>query len=199
MYKSFFKPLTDYTVSGAMLLVLAPVWLLVALLVKLDSPGPVLFTQDRLGKNGRIFKIYKFRTMFHSKREVEGQVFMDNPEITRLGKLLRRSKLDEIPQLFNILKGDMSLIGPRPSLPDLQERFDENGMFRIKVKPGVTNYAAINGSIFLTWPERWVYDRFYVEHQSFLLDLEIILKTIMVVLFGDKIFLSKGDENKKSK
>lgn len=197
MYKSFFKPLIDYTVSGAMLLVLAPVWLLVALLVKLDSPGPVLFTQDRLGKNGRIFKIYKFRTMFHRKREVEGQVFMDNPEITRLGKFLRRSKLDEIPQLFNILKGDMSLIGPRPSLPDLQERFDENGAYRIKVKPGVSNYAAINGSIFLTWPERWVFDRYYVEHQSFLLDVEIVLKTVVVVFFGDKVFLKKKDENQK--
>ncbi len=197
MYKSFFKPLIDYSVSGAMLLVLAPVWLLVALLVKLDSPGPVLFTQDRLGKNGRIFKIYKFRTMLHRKREVEGQVFMGNPEITLIGKFLRRSKLDEIPQLFNILKGDMSLIGPRPSLPDLKERFDDNGVYRIKVKPGVSNYAAINGSIFLTWPERWVFDRYYVEHQSFLLDVEIVLKTVVVVFFGDKVFLKKKDENQE--
>lgn len=197
MYKSFFKPLIDYSVSGAMLLLLSPIWLLVALLIKLDSPGPVLFTQERLGKNGRTFKIYKFRTMFYRERELEGQVFIDNPEITRLGKFLRRSKLDEIPQLFNILIGDMSLIGPRPSLPDLQERFDENGAFRIKVKPGVSNYAAINGSIFLTWPERWVYDRYYVEHQSFMLDLEIVLKTVVVVFLGDKVFLKEKDENQE--
>lgn len=195
MYKLIIKPFIDYLVSGMMLFLLSPILLLIAFIIRLDSPGPALFTQERLGKNGKIFKIYKFRTMFHRKRYAESQVFMDNPEITRLGKFLRRSKLDELPQLVNVLKGDMSLIGPRPCLPNLQKSFDENGIVRIKVKPGLSNYAAINGSIYLSWPERWVFDRYYVEHQSFLLDMEIVLKTIVVVFLGEKVFLKADDQN----
>jgi len=195
MYKLIIKPFIDYLVSGMMLFLLSPILLLIAFIIRLDSPGPALFTQERLGKNGKIFKIYKFRTMFHRNRYAESQVFMDNPEITCLGKFLRRSKLDELPQLVNVLKGDMSLIGPRPCLPNLQKSFDENGIVRIKVKPGLSNYAAINGSIYLSWPERWVFDRYYVEHQSFLLDMEIVLKTIVVVFLGEKVFLKADDQN----
>jgi undecaprenyl phosphate N,N'-diacetylbacillosamine 1-phosphate transferase len=191
MYKYYFKPLIDYIISIILLLMLCPLIFILAILIKIDSKGPVFFTQERLGKDGKIFNIIKFRTMFDRKMRSGGQVFMDHPEITRLGKFLRRSKLDEIPQLINILKGDMSIIGPRPSLPDLQERFDENGIFRIKVKPGLSNYAAINGSIYLSWPERWVYDRYYVEHLSLFLDVKIVIMTCIVVIFGDKVFLKK--------
>jgi lipopolysaccharide/colanic/teichoic acid biosynthesis glycosyltransferase len=167
--------------------------LLVALVVKMDSPGPVIFMQDRLGMNYRVFRLYKFRTMTNNKNRANKQTFANDPEITRIGKFLRRSKLDELPQLFNILNGDMSFVGPRPSLPDLQHKFNEDGKVRIQVKPGLTNLAAVNGSIFLTWPERWVYDRKYVEEQSFLLDMTIMLKTVVVVIMGESFYHKKKD------
>lgn len=171
-----------------MFIIALPVMLLVALLVKLDSRGPVLFMQERLGMNYRVFRVYKFRTMTHVKDRQARQIFDGDPEVTRIGVYLRRLKLDELPQLWNVLNGDMSFVGPRPSLPNLQERFNEDGKMRLLVKPGLTGLAQVNGSIYLSWPERWVYDRKYVEQQNFLMDMGIMLKTVIVVLFGEKIF-----------
>lgn len=193
IYRNSIKPFFDFTVSLTLLILASPIMLLVALVVKLDSPGPVIFMQDRLGMNYRVFRLYKFRTMTNNKNRASKQTFANDPEITRIGKFLRRSKLDELPQLFNILSGDMSFVGPRPSLPDLQNKFNEDGKVRIQVKPGLTNLAAVNGSIFLTWPERWVYDRKYVEEQGFLLDMSIMLKTVVVVIMGERFYHKKKD------
>ena len=194
MYRQIVKPFFDITCALVLLIMALPVMLIVAILIRLDSSGPVIFMQERLGLNYRVFRLYKFRTMTHTQNRVKKQTFADDPEITGIGKFLRRSKLDELPQLFNIVNGDMSFVGPRPSLPDLQNRFDENGRERVKVKPGLSSLAAVSGGIFLTWPERWVYDRFYVENQSLWMDLRIIGKTVFVVLFGEKHFLKKPAE-----
>ncbi len=191
IYKQFFKPLIDYTLAILGIILVSPILIVSAILIKLESPGPIIFTQQRLGLNCRVFKVYKFRSMTDKKREFDKQVFEGDPEVTKLGFYLRRLKIDELPQLFNILKGDMSLVGPRPSLPNLKDKFNEDGEFRVKVKPGVTNLAAVNGSIYLSWPERWVYDRYYVENLTFILDLEIIFKTVLVLFLGEKFFIKK--------
>lgn len=188
MYRKIIKPFFDFSAGLVLFIIAFPVMLVVALLVRLDSRGPVLFMQERLGMNYRVFRVYKFRTMTHVKERQARQIFDGDPEVTRIGVYLRRLKLDELPQLWNVLNGDMSFVGPRPSLPNLQERFNEDGKMRLMVKPGLTGLAQVNGSIYLTWPERWVYDRKYVEQQSFLMDMGIMLKTVIVVLFGEKIF-----------
>lgn len=192
IYKRFFKPLIDYLLAIIGIILVLPILILTAILIKLESPGPIIFTQERLGLNFKVFKVYKFRSMTHKKREFDKQIFEGDPEVTELGNYLRRLKIDELPQLFNILKGDMSLVGPRPSLPNLKDKFNEDGEYRVKVKPGVTNLAAVNGSIYLSWPERWVFDRYYVENLSFKLDLEIIFKTILVVFMGENYFNKKN-------
>lgn len=191
IYKNLLKPFLDYFLAIIGILVVSPIFILTAIFIKLESNGPILFTQERLGRNGRIFKLYKFRSMTNKKRDANKQIFEGDPEVTLVGSIIRRLKIDELPQLINIILGDMSLVGPRPSLPNLKEKFNEDGEFRIKVKPGCTNLAAVNGSIYLTWPERWVFDRYYVENLTFALDVEIIFKTFIVVFFGEKIFLKK--------
>jgi lipopolysaccharide/colanic/teichoic acid biosynthesis glycosyltransferase len=130
--------------------------------------------------------------MTQNPNRIEKQTLQDDPELTKLGKFIRRFKIDELPQLWNIVKGDMSFIGPRPCLPTLAEKFDENGKTRIMVRPGLTGLAQINGNINLTWPERWVYDRQYVESLSFTLDCKIIMKTVAVVLLGENRFTRKS-------
>ncbi|WP_247869543.1 sugar transferase [Herbaspirillum sp. ST 5-3] len=176
----------DVLAAFVLLLLVAPILLLTAVLLKLDSPGPILFTQKRLGLNGRIFDLYKFRSMVDVPRTPARQVYGGDPEVTRVGKFIRRFKIDELPQLLNVLKGDMSIVGPRPCLPDLQAEFDENGRSRIAVRPGLTGLAQVNGNIFLSWPERWRLDRMYVDNLSFATDCQILWKTVFVVLLGEK-------------
>lgn len=190
-YQKFFKPFLDYFFSIISVFLLSPIFILTAILIRVESKGPVLYVQERLGKNGRIFNLYKFRSMIHQTRDVSLQVFDDNSEITSVGKILRRFKIDELPQLFNVILGDMSLVGPRPSLPNLRENFNNDGEIRIKVKPGCANLATVNGGIYLSWPERWVFDRYYIEHLTFFLDMKIICKTIIVVFLGERFFFKK--------
>jgi lipopolysaccharide/colanic/teichoic acid biosynthesis glycosyltransferase len=186
MYRIFLKRPFDVLAAFVLLLLVAPILLLTAVLLKLDSPGPILFTQKRLGLNGRIFDLYKFRSMVDVPRTPARQVYGGDPEVTRVGKFIRRFKIDELPQLLNVLKGDMSIVGPRPCLPDLQAEFDENGRSRIAVRPGLTGLAQVNGNIFLSWPERWRLDRMYVDNLSFVTDCRILWKTVFVVLLGEK-------------
>ncbi len=180
------KRIFDILVSGLVLLLLLPLLVLVIVMIKLTSKGPVFFLQERLGKEGRLFQVYKFRTMTDKPRNFNKQVTTETLEVTFIGQFIRRLKIDELPQLFNVLIGDMSLVGPRPCLPELLNDFNENGAYRLRVRPGLTGLAQVNGNIYLSWDERWVLDRKYVENQSLWLDFTILLKTVLVVLLGEK-------------
>lgn len=177
----------DFLISILILIIISPLLIITAVLVKTTSKGPLFFKQERVGKKGRLFSVYKFRTMVDDKyRDLSKQTFNNDAEITKVGKVIRRLKIDELPQLFNVVKGDMSLVGPRPCLPALVKEFDESGKKRLLVRPGLTGLAQVNGNIYLSWEERWKFDRKYVEQQSFLLDLKILSKTALIVLLGEK-------------
>jgi lipopolysaccharide/colanic/teichoic acid biosynthesis glycosyltransferase len=181
----------DIIVAFAALIALSPLILLSLIIVKLDSKGPIFFYQDRLGLNGKIFRVLKIRTMTDLKRIPNKEILHGDAEVTTVGAFLRRFKIDELPQLINVLKGDMSIVGPRPGLPSQKDEFDCNGIKRLLVRPGLTGLAQINGNIYLTWPERWKYDRNYVDNVSFLLDAKIILKTVRILLQGEQKFLKR--------
>lgn len=175
-------------VAGLLLvLLLSPVLLLVAVLVKLTSPGPVFFTQDRAGKDARVFRLVKFRTMRGDRKpDPKELVPLHHPDITALGYVLRRFKLDEFPQLFNVIKGDMSLVGPRPTLPDQAAAYDAFRRRRLLVRPGITGLAQVYGNSLMPWDERILYDIAYVRRCGFFLDLSILLRTILVVFVGER-------------
>lgn len=191
MYRNFFKRVIDLISSFTVLIILFPVLALAALLIALGSEGPIFFFQDRLGYKGKTIRLYKFRTMTHKERKVAKEVFKGDAEVTWIGHYLRRFKIDELPQLINVLLGDMSVVGPRPGLPNMLNEFNEDGKARLLVKPGLTGLAQVNGNIYLSWPERWKYDRYYVENLSFWLDIKIVLKTVAIVLRGEEKFLKK--------
>ncbi len=176
----------DFLISIFILIIISPLLIITAVLIKLTSEGPLFFKQERVGKKGRLFSVYKFRTMTDKIRDLSKQTFNDDAEITKVGRVIRRLKIDELPQLLNVVKGDMSLVGPRPSLPSLVKEFNESGKKRVLVRPGLTGLAQVNGNIYLTWEERWEFDRKYVEEQSLFLDLKILSKTALIVLFGEK-------------
>lgn len=180
------KRLFDLLISGVAIVLLSPLFLLSVFIIKLTSKGPVFYFQERLGKGGKTFQVYKFRTMTNTSRKLDVQVDSSNNEVTLYGKFARRLKIDELPQLFNVLNGDMSIVGPRPCLPSLESEFNEDGKKRLQVRPGLTGVAQVNGNIYLSWEERWKYDRYYVENQSFMLDLKIIARTVVVVVLGEK-------------
>ncbi len=176
----------DFLISIFLLAILSPLLIITAISIKMSSKGPLLFKQQRVGKNGKLFSVYKFRTMIDKVRSFDKQTFNGDAEVTAVGKIVRRLKIDELPQLLNVVKGDMSLIGPRPCLPALVKDFNESGKKRLLVRPGLTGLAQVNGNIYLTWEERWEFDKKYVEQQSFSLDFKIISKTVCIVLFGEK-------------
>jgi exopolysaccharide biosynthesis polyprenyl glycosylphosphotransferase len=187
------KEVFDKIVSFISLVVLLPLFLVVAILIKLDSPGPVFFLQDRVGKDGKIFKVFKFRTMTSDAPEKTKGKYIDksNPYVTRVGKILRRTGVDELPQLINVLKGEMSLVGPRPTLPYQVAKYNEYQRKRLLMKPGITSWALIHGRNKLTWPERIEYDVWYVEHWSFWLDIKILFKTVWVVASGEGLYAER--------
>ena len=189
IYRNYLKRIIDFILTFVILVFLALPFLIIALIIKLESAGPVFFRQERLGKDKEIFNVYKFRTMTNKKRVVE-QTYKDNAEITRIGYYLRRFKIDEMPQILNVLNGDMSIIGPRPCLPNITEKYGLDD-YRFQVQPGLSSIAGVNGSIFLTWEEKWWYDKYYVEHLSFGLDLKIFFKTFLVIILGEEKFLRK--------
>lgn len=182
------KYILDCVLAVIILLVLAPFLLVVAVLIRSESPGPVLFIQKRPGYHGKVFDVFKFRTMYvGSERMVKGQeVTKSDPRITGVGKVLRRLKIDEIPQLFNVLLGHMSLIGPRPERIESLQDYDEVIKKRLNMRPGMTGLAQVSGNIYISLTQRYRYDVFYVENYSLLLDLRILLRTIGVVLFGEE-------------
>ncbi len=190
-YRAFGKRLLDLCLSASVLLSVAPLFAAIAVLIKLTSRGPVFFVQERLGRGGTTFRTYKFRTMTDRLRVSHQEIFGKTDEVTAVGYWLRRFKLDELPQLWNIFNGDMSLVGPRPALPTQLAEYTDLAHCRLLERPGLTGLAQVHGNIHLTWPERWVYDADYVARVSLALDVWIIARTIGVVLLGEERFLSK--------
>ncbi len=177
MYK-YFKRIMDFVASLTSLIILSPLMALSAVLVKISDGGSVLFKQRRPGKDGKIFTVYKFRTMSEKTEDENGRELSDVERMTKIGLFLRKTSLDELPQLFNVLKGDMSFIGPRPLLCEYLELYTPYQMRRHEVLPGISGLAQVNGRNAITWEEKFDYDVYYVDHMSFWLDLKIIFKTI---------------------
>lgn len=186
MYRNGIKRILDFILSLIAIIVLSPVMLVVAVLVRIKLGSPVLFKQQRPGKDEKIFRMYKFRTMTDEK-DAEGRLLPDEKRLTRFGKMLRSTSLDELPELFNILKGDMSIVGPRPLLVAYLPLYNERQKHRHDVRPGFTGLAQVNGRNSITWEEKFEWDVRYVEHVTFLEDCRIILKTVKVVLAREGI------------
>lgn len=196
IYSKYFKRSLDFTLSLIALLVLSPLLIIVAILIKIGSEGPIFFRQERPGKDQKIFKVYKFRTMVKDavkQQKVGVEVIGSDTRITPFGKFLRRFKIDELAQLINILNGDMSIVGPRPTLPEYIEQYEEWELKRFDVRPGLTGLAQINGNIYLDRQEKSVYDVKYIENINFINDIKIILKTVAIVFLGEDKFVNKTD------
>ena len=181
IYDRVIKRIIDLLLSGLALLVLSPGYLVLAVLVRRRLGSPVIFSQQRPGRNGRIFEMYKFRSMTDA-RNAEGELLPDEYRLTEFGKKLRATSLDELPELWNIFKGDMSIVGPRPLLVRYLPRYNERQKHRHDVRPGLTGWAQVNGRNAISWEQKFAYDVEYVEKESFLLDLKIILMTVGKVL-----------------
>lgn len=177
MYKKYIKRLLDIILSGVALLILSPVLLIVAILVRTKLGSPVIFHQERPGKDEKIFTLCKFRTMTDGKDE-NGNLLPDEVRLTKFGRLLRSTSLDELPELWNILKGDMSIVGPRPLLVRYLPYYTDEERKRHSVRPGLTGYAQINGRNALNWEDRFAYDLEYVEKCSLVLDIKILFETV---------------------
>ncbi|NZA38891.1 sugar transferase [Eubacterium callanderi] len=178
MYQKYVKRILDITLSGAAIIVLSPVMGVTAILVKKKLGSPVIFKQKRPGKDEKIFTMYKFRTMT-DERDEKGDLLPDSVRLTKFGKMLRSTSLDELPELFNIFKGDMSVVGPRPLLVQYLPLYNEKQKRRHAVRPGLSGLAQINGRNAITWEEKFNYDVEYVEKVSFTLDVRIVLRTII--------------------
>jgi len=185
MYKSFFKHIIDFSASLLGLICISPVFILVTICLFIANSGKPFFFQSRPGKDAKIFKVIKFKTM-NDKRDNEGNLLPDAERLTSIGKFVRKTSLDEIPQLINVLKGDMSLIGPRPLLIEYLPLYSTEQARRHEALPGITGWAQVNGRNAISWKQKFEYDIWYVNHISFLLDIKILWMTII------KVFKSEG-------
>lgn len=186
IYSKYIKRLLDILISLTFIVLFSWLYLILVILVRIKLGSPVLFCQERPGYNEKIFKLYKFRTMT-DKRDEKGNLLPDSERLTRFGSMLRSTSLDELPEMFNILKGDMSLIGPRPLLVEYLPYYTEEERLRHSVRPGLTGLAQVSGRNYLAWDKRLARDVEYVNHISFIMDVRIIIKTIMVVLKKEDI------------
>lgn len=180
MYKNCFKRILDFTLSLCAILVLSPVYIIVGLLVHSKLGDPVIFTQERPGKDEKIFKMYKFRTMTNETDE-EGNLLPDEVRLTSFGKFLRSTSIDELPELFNILMGDMSIVGPRPLLVKYLPLYNTEQKHRHDVKPGLTGWAQVNGRNTISWEDKFKYDVEYTKNVTLMNDIKIILMTVLKV------------------
>jgi lipopolysaccharide/colanic/teichoic acid biosynthesis glycosyltransferase len=202
MYTRLVKPIADFFAALIGLIILSPLFILITILLFISNHGKPFFFQFRPGKNGAIFKIVKFKTM-NDKKDANGQLLTDGERLTAVGSLVRKTSLDEIPQLINVLLGDMSIVGPRPLLPAYLEHYTPFQNRRHEVKPGITGWAQVNGRNTISWDQKFEYDVWYVNHQSFNLDIRIIIKTIQKVMKasgispGDQVTMSRFDDLKK--
>jgi len=185
LYTSIIKPFFDKVIALLILLLTSPLLLVIVMLLYVANQGKVWFKQGRPGKNGRIFTVIKFKTM---SDEVDGQghLLPDERRLTAIGKFIRNTSLDELPQLFNVLRGEMSFVGPRPLLVEYLPLYNEEQQRRHLVKPGITGWAQVNGRNTVSWPQKFTFDVWYVDHISFLLDIKILLLTVM------KVFKAEG-------
>ncbi len=185
MYKNYIKRILDFTLSLIGFIMLSPIFLIVTVFLAIANEGKPFFFQVRPGKNGELFKIIKFKTM-NDKKDEQGNLLSDEKRLTKVGAFVRKTSLDEIPQLLNVIKGDMSLIGPRPLLPQYLPLYNDEQRKRHNVRPGITGWAQINGRNAISWQQKFEYDVWYVENVSFMLDVKILLLTVK------KVFVSEG-------
>jgi len=184
-----FKRIIDVLISGIGLILLFPIFVIIGALIKLDSKGPVFFVQERAGEDGKIFRAYKLRTMVNKAEKIGlgYDIEKNDFRITRIGKYLRWG-IDELPQLINVLKGEMSLVGPRPTLLYQVNQYTKWEKQRMKMKPGITGWALVNGRNILSWPEKIKLDIWYIDHWSLHLDIKILIKTLFVVAKGKNLY-----------
>lgn len=188
IYRRYCKRALDIVISLLVILLAVPIFLLAAVLIKLNSPGPIFFYQERIGLSEKRFNLIKLRTMKVNPNRQLNQTTNADPEVFPVGKILRRLKIDELPQIFNVFKGDMSIVGPRPCLEQTLNEMPIWARERFSVRPGLTGVAQINGNIALTWEQRWKHDVKYVADVSLVRDLYIVLKTVLVVILGEERF-----------
>lgn len=183
MYKSVKRAL-DFVFSLFALIVFSPLMAVAAVMIKLDDGGPALFRQKRPGKNGEIFEVYKFRTMSVRTEDENGRPLSDMERMTKIGRALRKTSIDELPQFINVFKGEMSFIGPRPLLCEYLNLYSPEQARRHEVRPGISGWAQVNGRNAITWEEKFDYDVYYVDNMSFGLDMKILVKTVANVISG---------------
>lgn len=195
VYRLVGKRLLDLVICIVASIVLVPVSALVIIAIKIDSKGPVFYKQERVGIEGKPFEMFKFRSMLtlEDSYDISGKPLENYARVTKVGKILRATSIDELPQLINVFKGEMSLIGPRPTLKYQVEKYDENQKKRLKVKPGLTGWAQVNGRNSLSWDEKIEYDLEYVQKVSFILDLVIIRRTFSVIFKQESVAFEKHD------
>ena len=186
MYKNIIKPIFDFLLAIIGILLFAPLFVIFMITLYFANGGQPFFFQLRPGKGGKLFKIIKFKTM-NNKRDTGGNLFPDAERLTKIGELIRKTSLDEIPQLLNVIKGEMSLVGPRPLLPSYLELYNDFQKRRNEVKPGITGWAQINGRNHISWEKKFNYDVWYVDHVSFWLDFKILIITILKVIKSEGI------------
>ena len=186
MYKNIIKPIFDFLLAIIGILLFSPLFVILTIILYFANRGQPFFFQLRPGKGGKLFRIIKFKTM-NDKRDAGGNLFSDAERLTKIGKFIRKTSLDEIPQLLNVIKGEMSLVGPRPLLPLYLELYNDFQKRRNEVKPGITGWAQINGRNHISWEKKFEYDVWYVEHVSFWLDFKILIITILKVLKSEGI------------
>jgi len=184
----------DIVLSSVALILLSPLMALIALAIKLDDGGPIFYAQDRVGKDGKIFRCYKFRSMVINAEKIGLglEVAKDDPRITRVGKVLRHWRLDEIPQCLNVLKGDMSVVGPRATIPSQVARYTPHQRRRLEMRPGMAGWAFVNGNNAISWDQRIELDIWYIDHWSLWLDLVILVKAVGVVLRREGLYDAEG-------
>ncbi len=196
MYK-LIKRMLDFFCSLFALILLSPVMVIAAILIKLDDGGPAVFRQKRPGKDGKVFEVYKFRTMTVRTEDKNGKPLSDMERMTKIGRILRKTSIDELPQFINVLKGDMSFIGPRPLLCEYLDLYSPHQARRHEVRPGISGWAQVNGRNAISWEEKFDYDVYYVDNISLFLDIKILFKTVVNIFKGSDINCSENNTMEK--
>lgn len=203
MYKKYIKRIIDICISILFMPIYILLFIIIAPIIYFSDKGPVFYNAERLGKHGKIFKMYKFRTMKVNSEDIrneDGSTYNgeDDPRVTKVGKFLRKTSIDEVPQILNVLKGDMSLVGPRPDLPEHIKQYEGNEVRKLNIRPGITGYNQAYYRNSVEWKERIKNDIYYIDNISFIMDIKVILKTILTVFKHEGVYINK-DVNKEEK